>query len=371
MDDAKRNPDADKQAFETARYAAFVLEQSAQLAEVERANPKPAEPMQPDGEGPGTAEATIPESPDEAHDTDEPVKRKVGRPKGSPKVPGSGRQKPKPLTSNELRGLLSTIDGVAFLKKVIEGELIQQSGPTGKTISVIPSVGERLRAVEMLMKKLIPDLAQTQLTGEAGGPIKTEALPSPREAARAILDLLGPGVRIDAGVAVSRRPDLIDGNQFVNGGLANAGSPAGVSAAPADAAVGTSTTAAPSSLQIGAAAADSAPRREAGDLWPSAGSSSTAVVSLAQRRQQQATEQPPEGMRGQNPPDGSGMIAGERILPDNCGGGWLEYSGVHNGDGRSRFWIVDSKGMRHASVLGLQEATEKLQELARTGKVSR
>ena len=40
-----------------------------------------------------------------------------------------------------------------------------------------PSLEQRLRAAELLMKKILPDLTAAEVTGPDGGPIKTE----PRE----------------------------------------------------------------------------------------------------------------------------------------------------------------------------------------------
>ena len=106
-----------------------------------------------------------------------PEKRGPGRPKGLGRVPGSGRQKGTPnRTTAELREQITAARPVEFLIKVAQGRRIRigpQGGP-GEAAYAYPSLEQRLRAAELLMKKILPDLTAAEVTGADGGPIKTE-----------------------------------------------------------------------------------------------------------------------------------------------------------------------------------------------------
>ena len=95
-------------------------------------------------------------------------------------MPGSGRQKGTPdRTTAELRQQITAARPVEFLIKVAEGRRVRigpQGGP-GEAAYAYPSLEQRLRAAELLMKKILPDLTAAEVTGPDGGPIKTE----PRE----------------------------------------------------------------------------------------------------------------------------------------------------------------------------------------------
>ena len=86
-------------------------------------------------------------------------KRGPGRPKGLGRVPGSGRKPGTPnRTTAELREQITAARPVEFLIKVVEGRRIRigpQAGP-GEAAYAYPSLEQRLRAAELLMKKILP-----------------------------------------------------------------------------------------------------------------------------------------------------------------------------------------------------------------------
>ena len=106
-----------------------------------------------------------------------PEKRGPGRPKGLGRVPGSGRQKGTPnRTTAELRQQITAARPVEFLIKVAEGRRVRigpQAGP-GLPTYAYPSLEQRLRAAELLMKKILPDLTAAEVTGPGGGPLQVE-----------------------------------------------------------------------------------------------------------------------------------------------------------------------------------------------------
>ena len=93
------------------------------------------------------------------HSNGTPEKRGPGRPKGLGRVPGSGRQRGTPnRTTAELRQQITAARPVEFLIKVAEGRRVRigpQAGP-GEAAYAYPSLEQRLRAAELLMKKILP-----------------------------------------------------------------------------------------------------------------------------------------------------------------------------------------------------------------------
>src|SRR5262252_8364406 len=106
-----------------------------------------------------------------------PEKRGPGRPKGLGRVPGSGRKPGTPnRTTAELRQQITAARPVEFLIKVAEGRRVRigpQAGP-GLPTYAYPSLEQRLRAAELLMKKILPDLTAAEVTGPGGGPLQVE-----------------------------------------------------------------------------------------------------------------------------------------------------------------------------------------------------
>jgi len=123
---------------------------------------------------------------------DGPLPRKRGRPKGLPKT-GGRKKGQRNWTHSEIRSaLLDRSDAIETLADVCAGRQLRVSGPTGKPLWRFPTMGERLRALELILKKVVPDLQATQLTGPDNAPIIPDP-PGPvdtRQLARSILTLL-------------------------------------------------------------------------------------------------------------------------------------------------------------------------------------
>jgi hypothetical protein len=98
--------------------------------------------------------------------------RKRGRPKGLSKT--GGRQKGvKNWTSDEMRNvLLEKSDAIEVLSDVCAGKQLLVSGPTGKEMWRRPTLPERLQAAQTILRKILPDLAATELKGEENSPIQ-------------------------------------------------------------------------------------------------------------------------------------------------------------------------------------------------------
>ncbi len=112
-------------------------------------------------------------------------KRGPGRPRGLGKVPGSGR---KPGTPNKDRAITRDFiikhgAPIAFLCSVVKGRRFTSAKEPGdaKRTHVFPTVDQRLRAAEILSKKVLPDLRSTELTGKDGGPVALTLLDFLRE----------------------------------------------------------------------------------------------------------------------------------------------------------------------------------------------
>jgi len=106
-----------------------------------------------------------------------PPPRKVGRPKGLGKVLGSGR---KPGTKNwtqpEIRdALLGKSNAIEVLADVVAGKPIlcgteRTAGEVGAGAPVwrYPTMSARLKGVEILLAKCLPDLRAQEITGSEG-----------------------------------------------------------------------------------------------------------------------------------------------------------------------------------------------------------
>ena len=122
---------------------------------------------------------------------DEPLPRKRGRPKGLPKT-GGRKKGQRNWTHSEIRSaLLDRSDAIETLADVCAGRQLRVSGPTGKPLWRFPTMGERLRALELILKKVVPDLQATELSGPEGEPLIPDPGPvDKRQLARVILTLL-------------------------------------------------------------------------------------------------------------------------------------------------------------------------------------
>lgn len=91
-----------------------------------------------------------------------------GRPKGSVKVPGSGKKAGTPnlLTPEFRQWLYDRAKPFELLADICTGREIQDGDTKRK-----PTVAERMRAAETLARKLLPDLAATTISAPDGGPL--------------------------------------------------------------------------------------------------------------------------------------------------------------------------------------------------------
>ena len=112
------------------------------------------------------------------------AKKRIGRPPGSPKVPGSGRKKralaprtpPSRIGKSARIELAEKSNYLDFICKVAQGKPIRMRGPTGKQGQFYhPSFADRKWAVELVVNKLVPTVTATELSGADGSPIQIEA----------------------------------------------------------------------------------------------------------------------------------------------------------------------------------------------------
>lgn len=114
-------------------------------------------------------------------------KRKVGRPKGTPKSPGSGRQKRTRIQIAKDKARDSIWD---YVVKGLSGQAVKSRGPTGKQISQPLTEDNQIRLLQTAWRKLEPDLNATAVSAD----IVTEHVHTepkdPRQVARAVLSVL-------------------------------------------------------------------------------------------------------------------------------------------------------------------------------------
>ncbi len=100
-------------------------------------------------------------------------KRKPGRPKGLPRT--GGRAKGTPNRKNQVTRDYVIREGapLQFLCSVVRGKRFTAAAEPGdrKRTHVFPSMDQRLRAAEILSRKVLPDLKATEVTGKDGGPV--------------------------------------------------------------------------------------------------------------------------------------------------------------------------------------------------------
>ena len=133
-------------------------------------------------------------------------KRGPGRPRGLGRAAGSGRQKGTPNRSTvQTRDRIQELaDPIAFLADVMAGKRMVAAGEPGdmKKTWVYPTLAQRVQASETLLRKLLPDLKATELTGKDGAPLieptRRVELLGTMEAARLILAALREGVEAEA-----------------------------------------------------------------------------------------------------------------------------------------------------------------------------
>jgi len=122
-------------------------------------------------------ERTTPESP----------KRGRGRPKGTPKSPGSGRQKRTRLqiAKDQARDSIWS-----YVVKGLSSQAVKSRGPTGKAISQPLTEDNQIRLLQTAWRKLEPDLNATAVTADIVTEHVHKESKDPRQVARAVLSVL-------------------------------------------------------------------------------------------------------------------------------------------------------------------------------------
>ncbi len=325
----------------------------------------------------------------------EPVEpRRRGRPKGTPKT---GGRPAKPRTPQELRSYIAgELGKLDRLLAIARGDELRTSGPTGKSMLAHPTFNEQLRAWELLLKKVMPDLQSTTLDANLTGTI--EAPIATRDLARSILGILSTA-QLEK---VPHRGEFTEAEEVAEDEEGNA------AAEPSGGATGEED--APASPEGGAASGQPAsplpdpdaikarlrelnvpfndgpthvphnPDATAAEMPPAMSAEDRARENL--RRRPDGTKSPygdawadelkdiPEGPHQQKPnaarPDfePSGLPK-KHYVGDR--GHYYEHSLV-NGDGRIRYTCYDAHGMRFAFAWGREEATEKINQLIEKGR---
>ncbi len=127
------------------------------------------------------------------------AKRGPGKPKGLPKSGGRQRGTPNRSTVQTRDRIQELADPIAFLADVMAGKRMVAAGEPGdmKKTWCYPTLAQRVQASETLLRKLLPDLKATELTGKDGAPLieptRRDELYSTMELARRTAYLLAAG----------------------------------------------------------------------------------------------------------------------------------------------------------------------------------
>ncbi len=133
-----------------------------------------------------------------------PTKRGPGKPKGLPKSGGRVRGTPNRSTVQTRDRIQELADPIGFLADVMAGTRMVAAGEPGdrKKTWCYPTLAQRVQASETLLRKLLPDLKATEITGADGAPLieptRRVELLGTMEAARLILAALREGVEAEA-----------------------------------------------------------------------------------------------------------------------------------------------------------------------------
>ena len=95
-------------------------------------------------------------------------KRPPGRPRGHPKSGGRKRGTPNRNTVQTRERIQELADPIKFLADVMDGKRMVAAGEPGDATKtwVFPTLTQRITASETLLRKLLPDLRATELTGD-------------------------------------------------------------------------------------------------------------------------------------------------------------------------------------------------------------
>ena len=137
-----------------------------------------------------------------------------GRPKGTPKTGGRKKGTPNRHTAQTRDRIQELGDPIAFLADVMNGKRMVAAGEPGdmKKTWVYPTLAQRVQVAETLLKKLLPDLRATELTGKDGAPLieptRHDELYSTMEIARRIGFVLASGAEAKRELAEIDAPTI-------------------------------------------------------------------------------------------------------------------------------------------------------------------
>jgi hypothetical protein len=262
-----------------------------------------------------------PEGPAEpAADADAPKVVRTGRP-GRPKGYGKtgGRQKGVPTKAQTAEGIRQQL--VAKSPKVIArlcaiacGEPVTCAGATGKTHTRHPTLAEQVRAQELVLAKILPDLRSEEITSANVSAVVEVGEGERQSVAKALFETIYKTKDGDAVLAAVRKPSISD---CVPDGVA--------------------------STQIGLPA----PVTPASPDTPAPGSAD-AVDAPA--------------------PAAKPSMVGERHLVGDAGH-WIQLRDIGN-DGRERWALYEPNGDHLRNIWGKERAEQAALEHATTGKIS-
>jgi hypothetical protein len=145
------------------------------------------------------ADATGASAPTASSDSETQRRRGPGRPKGLPKT--GGRQKgARNWTHPEIRAeLLDKSNALDVLAAIVRGDKLYAGphGTVGKAGWRVPTLTQRLRALEIVLAKVVPDLKASELTGAGGAPLIPGPDADPASLARAVAEFLHDSGRND------------------------------------------------------------------------------------------------------------------------------------------------------------------------------
>ena len=99
--------------------------------------------------------------------TDKP-NRKPGRPKGYPKSGGRAKGTPNKDRAATIERIMREADPLGFLCKVANGDRMSAATEVGASTKSwwVPTGDQRITAAQTLLRKTLPDLKATELTGD-------------------------------------------------------------------------------------------------------------------------------------------------------------------------------------------------------------
>jgi hypothetical protein len=122
-----------------------------------------------------------------------PIKRGRGRPKGTPKTGGRVKGSPKSYSAPEVRqALLQRSNAIEVLADICAGKKLYVAAPTlgNKPDWTYPTMKERLHALELVLKKVVPDLQASEISGPNGADLYPKQQPLDiRSIAVALVDI--------------------------------------------------------------------------------------------------------------------------------------------------------------------------------------